>query len=664
MNLPCYRGGDVYDIAVGPEGDAFFVLGYRVVRFDPNNEEIVYSIDLSRDASELSQITLGNDNFYVDGGAASSDKITAYDIETGDKQWAYSTGTIYDVANMIFDGERVYFDIGGSNGSLIYALSTNGEKKWSRPVPTFKLKNGRTVSGIPNRLRAGKDRLYFGYDSYAFGLNKKTGKETWRVQADDLIDQNMYKTDVYTRDITIGDDGTIYTYYAEFENTPESSVRAYTLDGTEKWSRTFNWNKLHVDYMSVTPNGNLYLLAPNYNTYNFHNKFMEISSNSILQSGWPVENGNTGAQNRSGGVIGSTGGGGSQNEKPTLSKLTVEQKTLKAKISDSTPVIEWAYSDPNGDKQSAYQVQLARTNDFADIKRDSGKVKNSKTSWSGSPNLVNSGDWFVRVRAWDSKDAKSDWVSGSFFFNQNPEVPIDLKANGTVLNTTVLDTAPTISWTHNDPNNDKQHKVELQIAELGRFSTPSRLYEKETSKQTWGVNPGHTRDGRYHVRIRTQDKYSFPSGYGPFSSSSLYYNLDREAFTVQAIKADPANFNPSAGESTDISYVLSETAYMTAKVYDNKGNLIKTLTNDTLQWAGSKALTWNGKDADGNIVGNGQYTIRASGYDAAVGDQDTEEVTVRVISRGGNNGGNKGGNGNGNGPPSSTPPSFSNGGGQ
>jgi len=81
--------------------------------------------------------------------------------------------------------------------------------------------------------------------------------------------------------------------------------------------------------------------------------------------------------------------------------------------------------------------------------------------------------------------------------------------------------------------------------------------------------------------------------------------------TVTDVKNFPNPFNPS----TTISFTLTSAQVVTANVYNESGQLIRTLVNGT-QPAGQNFVTWNGIDDGGTAAASGVYMLRieAGGY--------------------------------------------------
>jgi parallel beta-helix repeat protein len=72
----------------------------------------------------------------------------------------------------------------------------------------------------------------------------------------------------------------------------------------------------------------------------------------------------------------------------------------------------------------------------------------------------------------------------------------------------------------------------------------------------------------------------------------------------------PNPFNPT----TTISYSLKENAKVSLKIYNIKGQKVKTLINEALP-AGEHSAIWNGRDSNGNRVGSGIYFYKLKAGD-------------------------------------------------
>ena len=100
--------------------------------------------------------------------------------------------------------------------------------------------------------------------------------------------------------------------------------------------------------------------------------------------------------------------------------------------------------------------------------------------------------------------------------------------------------------------------------------------------------------GANGVGIECQSNSSFDLNVGIPTETSLEKNY-------------PNPFNPS----TSIPFQLKEAGFVSLKVYDMSGSLVKTLATD-FRDAGSYEVVWNGLNNDGQQVASGQYILQMS----------------------------------------------------
>jgi len=104
------------------------------------------------------------------------------------------------------------------------------------------------------------------------------------------------------------------------------------------------------------------------------------------------------------------------NNPPVASGIIVTEPNYCT--SGPAATIGWTYSDPDGDPQSAYQVQIDGEGSFATPEYDSGKepcVVACSPDYTGTGILDFNTTYKARVRVWDSNDTVSSWVlSGSW----------------------------------------------------------------------------------------------------------------------------------------------------------------------------------------------------------------------------------------------------------
>jgi flagellar hook assembly protein FlgD len=77
------------------------------------------------------------------------------------------------------------------------------------------------------------------------------------------------------------------------------------------------------------------------------------------------------------------------------------------------------------------------------------------------------------------------------------------------------------------------------------------------------------------------------------------------------------SFNPRSGQTSKLTYALSEKCTISIQIYDSAGNLVKTLLASITKNAGTYSTTWNGKNSSGVIVPAGIYTCKIYATDVA-----------------------------------------------
>ena len=102
---------------------------------------------------------------------------------------------------------------------------------------------------------------------------------------------------------------------------------------------------------------------------------------------------------------------------------------------------------------------------------------------------------------------------------------------------------------------------------------------------------------------------------------------------ITNVLASPTSFNPSAAQSTTISYTLadnlSSSLTTTVRVYNGSGGLVRTLVNGS-QAVGTQNVVWDGKNDSAVIVANGTYTVKVNATDGESLAAPEQTVTVTV----------------------------------
>lgn len=117
---------------------------------------------------------------------------------------------------------------------------------------------------------------------------------------------------------------------------------------------------------------------------------------------------------------------------PTISAVTETDPDYC--VSGPAATIGWTYSDPAGNPQDSYQVQITDTGSFISPLLDTGKVNSGSNSYfTGQGVLQLNTTYKARIRAWNSFDAVSEWAVSSSWKTPSsayPQVDFYWTANG------------------------------------------------------------------------------------------------------------------------------------------------------------------------------------------------------------------------------------------
>jgi subtilase family serine protease len=135
-------------------------------------------------------------------------------------------------------------------------------------------------------------------------------------------------------------------------------------------------------------------------------------------------------------------------------------------------------------------------------------------------------------------------------------------------------------------------------------------------------------DGTYTARLSGADLSGVT-----FTPKSVTVAVDTKRPTVTGVSVYPVSFKPAIGQTTRINYTLSESCYVTIKIYNSTGALKRTLLNSVLQTSGFHSVVWNGKTDSALTVPPGTYTIKIYVVDKAGNKAATYPIikTVTVL---------------------------------
>lgn len=188
-------------------------------------------------------------------------------------------------------------------------------------------------------------------------------------------------------------------------------------------------------------------------------------------------------------------------------------------ISTTTPTLTWTHSDPDGDAQASFQVQIYRTSDNALI-HDSNEVASGTSSYSVPGGTLSTGvGYYWRVRTKDSAGAWGSYSGNAYIIiNQAPQQPTNLSpASNEVFDATA---DKEFSWTFNDPDSgDTQSAYQLIIIRVsdgvtvhdtGKTASSTSAYTLPASTLTNGVD--------YQWKAKTWDSVDAEGPYSDLAS--------------------------------------------------------------------------------------------------------------------------------------------------
>jgi flagellar hook assembly protein FlgD len=100
-----------------------------------------------------------------------------------------------------------------------------------------------------------------------------------------------------------------------------------------------------------------------------------------------------------------------------------------------------------------------------------------------------------------------------------------------------------------------------------------------------------------------------------------------------AIAGEPLALTPNGDRWGDVLRVrrtLSESARVRVEVRTRRGRLVRAITREARRGIGS--VTWDGRDDEGHVVGDGHYEVAVTARDRAGNRSDAQRFTARVLT--------------------------------
>lgn len=133
--------------------------------------------------------------------------------------------------------------------------------------------------------------------------------------------------------------------------------------------------------------------------------------------------------------------------------------------------------------------------------------------------------------------------------------------------------------------------------------------------------------GQTAIEIRQADAYTLSQGFWVDNGEDPTSVPGDELSSTNKVTNYP---NPFNGRTT-VNYELPGSAFVTVKIYDVVGNLVKTLVSD-YQAAGRQDLVWDGTDGNNTLLGAGSYLCELTVSPAQnAGSESFQAYTTRNV---------------------------------
>jgi flagellar hook assembly protein FlgD len=112
------------------------------------------------------------------------------------------------------------------------------------------------------------------------------------------------------------------------------------------------------------------------------------------------------------------------------------------------------------------------------------------------------------------------------------------------------------------------------------------------------------------------------------TTKSIPILIDTQAPTITATTVNPASFDPTVGQTTTVSYSLSEICFVNMDVH-YYNSTCRTLLTNANQLNGNHTVVWNGKSNAGTFVSPSTYAIVITAVDSA--GNKASQTTLQAI---------------------------------
>jgi hypothetical protein len=204
-----------------------------------------------------------------------------------------------------------------------------------------------------------------------------------------------------------------------------------------------------------------------------------------------------------------------------------------------------------------------------------------------------------------SKDAEIEIQGGS---GGNPTLPVELSSFSYTINANNL---VTLQWVTQTETNVLGYYIyrgkSEEASEAVLVSDMIAATNTSTTQSYVFVDNELQEQGTYYYWLQNLDMDGSNAFHGPVRVDYSFTEpgTPNQPLVTALNRVYPNPFNPT----TFINYSLSENSPVQFKIYNNRGQLVRTLTNVPAT-AGNHRVDWNGTDENGSSCSTGLYLIR------------------------------------------------------
>lgn len=298
-----------------------------------------------------------------------------------------------------------------------------------------------------------------------------------------------------------------------------------------------------------------------------------------------------------------------EKEAPKITGITLTPSPLK--ISGSSMTI--AYTLSENAKVTLKIVDAAGNSVRTVLNAVSKNAGYNSSAWDGKDSTgayVPEGTYSVVISAVDNFSKSSGDQAVTFKAGYLPAI------SGAAVNPTTFD--PNSGSAAISYNISKDALVTVQI--LSGYNTVRTVVDKQSqiagsNSVAWNGRDDAGNivgDGTYTVQITAVSAVVDTF----FSTAKVTVTVEKGAPSVTGLTLSPEPYKLGTGSSLSISYNLSENGAMYIDVLKGT-DVVRNLASGLAKNAGYNSTTWDGRDNDGSVVGEGIYTVRVKAVDPA-----------------------------------------------